>query len=182
MLASQKGTMGSRLLLLGLLLFWAGLSYANKKRDICLLPPKQGKCEAYIPSFFFNPKSGKCEKFIYGGCGGNENRFGTEKECLQACSEKPGVCPATTPPGELDPCFFPCSSDRQCPGKKKCCTIECGNACLDPVLEKPGKCPVPPKGKIATCIARCSSDQDCLGYQKCCDWACTKDCFDPVFG
>ncbi|XP_067323230.1 fused toxin protein-like [Anolis sagrei] len=182
MLASQKGTMGSRLLLFGLLLCWAGLSSANKKRDICLLPPEPGKCEAYMPSFFFNATSGKCEKFIYGGCDGNENRFGTEKRCLQACPVKPGVCPARTPPGEIDPCFFRCSRDYECPDRKKCCRIECGPACVDPVPEKPGKCPVPPKGTVAVCLAKCTFDHDCLGHMKCCDWGCMKDCFNPVFG
>nr|XP_003226822.3 PREDICTED: uncharacterized protein LOC100562249 [Anolis carolinensis] len=88
MLASQKSTMGSRLVLVCLLFFWAGLSYANKneKRDFCILPSETGVCKMYIPRFFFNPTTKKCEKFIYGGCGGNKNNFETEKECLRACS------------------------------------------------------------------------------------------------
>ncbi|XP_060627760.2 kunitz-type serine protease inhibitor textilinin-2-like [Anolis sagrei] len=91
MLASQKGTMASKLFLLGLLLLWAGLSLAKKdeKRDICRLPPETGPCKSSIPRFFFNPKTRKCEVFIYGGCRGNKNNFMTEKECLQACSVRP---------------------------------------------------------------------------------------------
>jgi len=35
----------------------------------------------------FNPSSNKCEQFIYGGCGGNENRFKNEEECLTKCGQ-----------------------------------------------------------------------------------------------
>ncbi len=31
--------------------------------------------------FFFNAKTGNCEQFQYGGCGGNDNRFGSIEEC-----------------------------------------------------------------------------------------------------
>ncbi len=42
--------------------------------DICKLEPEVGLCRAYIPSYFYNSTSGTCERFIYGGCGGNDNR------------------------------------------------------------------------------------------------------------
>ncbi|KAG5441363.1 KappaPI-actitoxin-Avd3e [Clonorchis sinensis] len=51
----------------------------------CSLPKETGMCKAYMPQFFFNSTSGACEHFIYGGCGGNENRFETIGECEQAC-------------------------------------------------------------------------------------------------
>jgi tissue factor pathway inhibitor len=50
--------------------------------DICTLERDPGPCKAYIPSYFFNSASGQCEKFIYGGCGGNENRFSLLEEHL----------------------------------------------------------------------------------------------------
>jgi len=45
------------------------------------------KCAAFIPSFSYHPETNSCEKFIYGGCGGNENRFGTQELCEQKCKE-----------------------------------------------------------------------------------------------
>ena len=69
----------------------------------CTLPAKVGNCMAYIPSYYFNQKTGKCQKFVYGGCGGNENRFISKKACMQVCgttakskkptSAKPGKTP-----------------------------------------------------------------------------------------
>ena len=35
----------------------------------------------------------KCGKFIYGGCGGNENNFATLEDCHKRCRpNKPGTC------------------------------------------------------------------------------------------
>lgn len=46
-------------------------------------------CEAYIPRYFYNSKAGECQIFIYGGCGGNANRFRSLEDCKQACQKKP---------------------------------------------------------------------------------------------
>ena len=54
--------------------------------DACEQPIEPGPCEAYNPSFGYNPKSARCEEFIYGGCSGNENRFGTMEACMQRCN------------------------------------------------------------------------------------------------
>ena len=54
--------------------------------DRCTLQPDSGLCRAYIPSYFYNITSGSCEQFIYGGCGGNENRFPTAADCAANCS------------------------------------------------------------------------------------------------
>jgi len=52
----------------------------------CGVEPETGMCKAYIPSFYYDPKTGQCKKFIYGGCGGNSNRYLTEQACLEKCS------------------------------------------------------------------------------------------------
>ncbi|KAJ8707072.1 hypothetical protein PYW08_011206 [Mythimna loreyi] len=68
-----------------LFLFVANV-YANKDiADICKQPIVQGLCLAYFPRYAYNCHTGKCERFIYGGCGGNENNFMTMRECCKAC-------------------------------------------------------------------------------------------------
>ncbi len=51
----------------------------------CLLPSAVGNCDALIGAYFHNPKTGVCEPFMWGGCGGNENRFPTLAACQAAC-------------------------------------------------------------------------------------------------
>ncbi|KAK7896238.1 hypothetical protein WMY93_021563 [Mugilogobius chulae] len=61
--------------------------------DYCNLSPKDSldkfECTAYMPQFFYNSTSQECESFIYGGCGGNQNRFGSKKTCLETCHPGP---------------------------------------------------------------------------------------------
>ena len=52
---------------------------------LCNLNKESGDCFAAFPMFFFNKDSSLCEKFIYGGCGGNENRFWKKKDCEKTC-------------------------------------------------------------------------------------------------
>ena len=54
----------------------------------CYLPAKAGNCEAAISMWYYNCATCACEKFIYGGCGGNRNRFETERACRRRCKAK----------------------------------------------------------------------------------------------
>lgn len=45
-----------------------------------------GPCKAHMPRYFFNILTQQCEEFIYGGCGGNQNRFDTIDECKEQCT------------------------------------------------------------------------------------------------
>ncbi|RWS23400.1 hypothetical protein B4U80_06719 [Leptotrombidium deliense] len=55
----------------------------------CKEPAKVvGGCDGYFPSYSFNSTSKRCESFIYGGCGGNNNRFETIQQCISACKPK----------------------------------------------------------------------------------------------
>lgn len=45
------------------------------------------KCAAFMPSFSYHPEKNACVDFIYGGCGGNANRFGSQEECEAKCKE-----------------------------------------------------------------------------------------------
>lgn len=53
--------------------------------SMCEQVKQPGSCDAFVPSFWHNPKTGLCEPFVYGGCGGNGNRFATRDDCLAAC-------------------------------------------------------------------------------------------------
>lgn len=50
-----------------------------------MAPQDPGQCEGYFPAFAHNPKTGLCEPFVYGGCGGNRNRYSSRDACLEAC-------------------------------------------------------------------------------------------------
>lgn len=60
--------------------------------QICSLQPLNGNgrftCFALFPRYFHNATIKSCEVFIYGGCGGNENRFDNKEECEQFCLGK----------------------------------------------------------------------------------------------
>ena len=47
-----------------------------------------GPCEALHPRYYFDAESGKCRRFIYGGCGGNQNNFASMSECMNFCNAK----------------------------------------------------------------------------------------------
>ncbi|XP_053959093.1 kunitz-like toxin PcKuz3 [Anastrepha ludens] len=72
-----------------LVLFCALLSVGaiNRRVKLCLQAPQSGRCFGYVPSFAYNPIARKCEEFIYGGCGGNDNRFETKRECEFSCRD-----------------------------------------------------------------------------------------------
>ena len=55
---------------------------------MCTLQPMAGKCNAYMPMYYYDSISKQCKEFIYGGCGGNGNRFPAREECLLTC---PGI-------------------------------------------------------------------------------------------
>ncbi|XP_078235823.1 carboxypeptidase inhibitor SmCI-like [Pogona vitticeps] len=56
----------------------------------CDLPKETGLCKASFPRYYFNVKSGRCEEFRYGGCGGNDNNFETEIDCIRNCESYSG--------------------------------------------------------------------------------------------
>lgn len=68
--------------------------------SFCAFKEDGGPCRAYIPMYFFNIFTQECEEFIYGGCLGNKNRFGTLEECKENCvREKPDFCFLEEDPG-----------------------------------------------------------------------------------
>ena len=56
----------------------------------CLLPGDPSGtniCYGYFPHWYFSFSQQTCVRFIYGGCGGNANRFLSEQECLKTCQK-----------------------------------------------------------------------------------------------
>ncbi|XP_029462348.1 collagen alpha-3(VI) chain isoform X2 [Rhinatrema bivittatum] len=53
--------------------------------DICKLQKEEGTCREYVLKWYYDPQTKSCARFWYGGCGGNDNRFSTQKECEKTC-------------------------------------------------------------------------------------------------
>lgn len=53
--------------------------------EACKAEPDTGPCFGMHQRYFYNSSSMSCQLFKYGGCLGNQNNFGNERECLQRC-------------------------------------------------------------------------------------------------
>ncbi|XP_077566294.1 uncharacterized protein col7a1l [Stigmatopora nigra] len=61
------------------------LGSRSSRFERCLEPMTEGPCSDYALSWFFHAEAGDCRPFVYGGCGGNRNRFPSRHECLNYC-------------------------------------------------------------------------------------------------
>ncbi|XP_002073419.2 kunitz-type serine protease inhibitor homolog beta-bungarotoxin B6 chain isoform X2 [Drosophila willistoni] len=52
----------------------------------CSFMANPGPCDSQIKMYAYDPSIDSCMDFIYSGCGGNPNRFETEKECQTVCN------------------------------------------------------------------------------------------------
>ncbi|KRF81792.1 uncharacterized protein Dvir_GJ26426 [Drosophila virilis] len=60
------------------------------KNEVCGLPhnsESNGGCLAHFEKWSYNTVTKECALFIYGGCGGNANRFSSRKDCEDKCLE-----------------------------------------------------------------------------------------------
>nr|XP_031533681.1 collagen alpha-3(VI) chain isoform X6 [Vicugna pacos] len=62
---------------------------AGGEADICQLQKEEGTCRKFILKWYYDSKTKSCARFWYGGCGGNENRFNSQKECEKVCAPVP---------------------------------------------------------------------------------------------
>lgn len=51
----------------------------------CQLVPDRGPCRGYYQHWYYQPGENQCQTFIYGGCGGNNNRFDEREDCEATC-------------------------------------------------------------------------------------------------
>ncbi|XP_039231926.1 kunitz-type serine protease inhibitor mulgin-5 isoform X3 [Drosophila yakuba] len=69
-----------------LLIFLIGLGTSVALRHgRCSLIANPGPCNGNFEMFAYDFANNVCVEFIYGGCGGNPNRFQTKKECILLC-------------------------------------------------------------------------------------------------
>eukprot|EP00106_Octopus_bimaculoides_P008128 XP_014775570.1 PREDICTED: papilin-like [Octopus bimaculoides] len=69
--------------------------YLCDPKILCQMPAEPGLCYAYMPHYFYNKDTKLCERFVYGGCGGNANRFPTVDSCMAVCKPKEEKLPLT---------------------------------------------------------------------------------------
>ncbi|HEX6274044.1 MAG TPA: BPTI/Kunitz domain-containing protein [Polyangiaceae bacterium] len=100
----------------------AGTGGAAGAGGVCSLPLVTGDCNAYFESFGFSATDGHCVPFVYGGCGGNDNRFASLAECEERCGGSLSTCPPELPVSTTDE-FVMCGNRGQV------CTYDFGN-CL----------------------------------------------------
>lgn len=60
--------------------------FAVTIEEVCHSTADSGPCGNYEDMYYYDSYSGRCHLFIYGGCGGNLNRFKTREECEARCS------------------------------------------------------------------------------------------------
>lgn len=71
----------------------------------CQLTKDAGPCTDYTAVWYFEHISRTCRRFLYGGCGGNGNRFETHDDCQQTCLNAENIDrePVTTSPAQTHP-------------------------------------------------------------------------------
>ncbi|KAI0209676.1 Papilin [Lamellibrachia satsuma] len=113
--------------------------------DVCKLPPRRGPCRRRALVWYFDKRPNVCRRFVYGGCGGNGNRFDTRQLCEAKCkpsSCSPVMCDLYCKYGfqlgedgcPICKCIQPCEGVKCKPGEK--CVVR-----RRPCLKKP--CPPP---------------------------------------
>uniref|UniRef100_A0A1I7XIJ1 ADAM_spacer1 domain-containing protein n=1 Tax=Heterorhabditis bacteriophora TaxID=37862 RepID=A0A1I7XIJ1_HETBA len=72
--------------------------------EVCRSTQDSGPCQEYSDQYYYDAYKGKCQTFIYGGCGGNLNRFRTIEECDKRCGFlRSNISPALPQHGQQIP-------------------------------------------------------------------------------
>lgn len=57
----------------------------------CGQPLEEGGCERYTLRWYYSQRGAECRPFVYSGCGGNANRFGSRRDCELRCGGHAGT-------------------------------------------------------------------------------------------
>jgi hypothetical protein len=164
--------------------------------DRCSLPPEQGPCEAMMPRVYYDAQALACRRFVYGGCDGNANNFGSAGECIAACARTDAVR-AAGKDWRVGAHVIGCkvgedvyaAGATRVPLPGDCNTCTCTDGKLEPCTKV--KCPgagCPAGTRVGTtcaqggtadgcvivetaCLTMCETDADCANMQ-CIDGLC----------
>jgi hypothetical protein len=53
----------------------------------CHLAALKGNCKAALTRWYYDVTTMTCRRFVYGGCGGNNNRFTKRSQCIRVCGK-----------------------------------------------------------------------------------------------
>ena len=53
--------------------------------DKCQQSMSRGVCRGFFRKIYYDSGANACKTFVYGGCGGNENRFDSLEDCEKQC-------------------------------------------------------------------------------------------------
>ncbi|KAJ8728055.1 hypothetical protein PYW08_016440 [Mythimna loreyi] len=63
----------------------------TKKLTYCKLQPNVGICLGLVERYYYDVEAKDCKSFMYGGCGGNQNRFDSYDLCIKRCKHEAGI-------------------------------------------------------------------------------------------
>jgi hypothetical protein len=135
--------------------------------EACNAPAQSGNCEAYFESWFHDVTTGLCRPFVYGGCGGNANRYGSFEECQEACPggspnydtcQEPADCMVTTT-GCCGICDGPNISARDLLAHNKAFAGKIGTCGAGDIACAPCPAPLPGQGSLKYFVPDCVQGQ-----------------------
>jgi len=75
-----------------MILFFVYCCVSAGCEDVCAHAAVAGDCVDYQSVWYYDRPTDRCLKFVYGGCGGNGNRFQSQEACELRCRiSKPSV-------------------------------------------------------------------------------------------
>ena len=104
----------------------SGIAQDAGSSSACGLPFDGGPCDAAFQVWAFVPELGACFPHIWGGCGGNSNRFETQEECEATCPVSvQGECPPNRAAAEI---CLQCGVAGGCMATTFTCALVCSDS------------------------------------------------------